>query len=134
MDWKKYPPFAPAVLRIGLSLVILWFGFSQLTDQQSWLSYVPASMQQMHARMMGFPEPSTFVLLNGAFEVALGVLLLSGVWIRPVAALLALHMLGIMLSLGYNEIAIRDFGLMAGFIAVMLHGKDDWCWSSRKGN
>jgi uncharacterized membrane protein YphA (DoxX/SURF4 family) len=132
MDWQKYSRYAPAVLRIGLSLVILWFGFSQLVEQQSWMGYMPASMQTMHQRMMGFPEPTTLVLLNGAFEVVLGVLLLLGIWVRPVAGLLALHLLGIVFSLGYNEIAVRDFGLMMGFIAVMLHGKDEWCLQGRK--
>ncbi len=127
MDWKKYSGYSPAVLRIGLSLVMLWFGFSQLTNNQSWVSYVPSGMQDMHNRMMWFPEPRTLVLFNGALEVVLGLLLIIGVGVRPVAGILAFHMLGIVFSLGYNEIAVRDFGLMVGFIAILLHGNDELC-------
>lgn len=131
MDMQRYAKYSPPVLRIGLALVILWFGFSQLTDNETWVAYIPAGMQNMHNQMMGFPEPSTLVLFNGALEVVLGLLLIIGVWVRPVAGILAIHMLGIVFSLGYNEVAVRDFGLMMGFIAVMLHGKDEWCLGSK---
>ena len=41
IELKKYQKYAPLVLRIGLSLVFLWFGISQLVNPESFLGYVP---------------------------------------------------------------------------------------------
>lgn len=38
-DPKQY---APIVLRIGISLVFLWFGIHQLISPETFLDYVPA--------------------------------------------------------------------------------------------
>jgi uncharacterized membrane protein YphA (DoxX/SURF4 family) len=126
MDWQKYSPYSAPVLRIGLALVILWFGASQVMDRASWIGYLPPFIFNLPM------APETFVLLNGISEIILGLLLIVGIFVRPVAALLALHLLGIVISLGYNEIAVRDFGLMIGMIAIMLHGHDDWSLDKRR--
>ena len=56
-----------------------------------------------------------------------GLLLLLGLFVRPVAILLVLHLLGIIITLEYNSISVRDFGLMMATIAIFLHGPDCWC-------
>ncbi len=126
MDWQKYSGYAPAVLRVGLAIVILWFGVSQVMDQDIWIGYLPPFVFNLPV------APETFVMINAISEIILGLLLITGLWVRPVAGLLAIHLLGITVSLGYNEIAVRDFGLMAGMVAVMLHGADEWCVDSRR--
>jgi len=112
---------APVVLRIGLSLVLLWFGWQQLSDPGSWAAVVPPF----------YTDPSglsaqTFVLINGWFEIIFGTLLLLGIFSRITALLLALHMLHITFTVGYNGIGVRDFGLAMGMIAVFLQGPDIW--------
>ena len=116
MNVKAY---APIVVRIGLSLVFLWFGINQIFNREDFLSYLPEFLLTL-----SFAE--TIVLINGIFEVIAGLLLLLGIGIRPVALLLAIHLLGITFSLGYNDIAIRDFGLVMATIAVFLYGTDRW--------
>ena len=119
---KKY---APILVRYALSFVFLWFGLSQLADQASFLGYLPQWTYHLPI------APSTFVLLNGAFETLLGVLLACGLFTRAAALLLGLHLVGIAVSLGYNDIAIRDVGLALATLAIFLQGSDDWCLERR---
>jgi uncharacterized membrane protein YphA (DoxX/SURF4 family) len=115
---EKFAAFAPAVVRMGLSLVFLWFGYSQLTDTAVWIFWLPEWTA-------GLPlAAETLVRLNGGAEILLGALLLLGFYTRPVALLLALHMVSIVVSVGYNAIGVRDFGLMLATVSVFLHGHD----------
>ncbi len=124
MQLKDASRYAPIVVRIGLSLVFLWFGMNQLLYPLNWIGWVPMSM----AHMMG---AHNLVFFNGIFEVVLGVLLLVGKYTRVVSLLLALHLLGITFSVGFNEIGVRDFGLTLALVSVFLHGSDDWCFDRR---
>lgn len=112
--------FAPVVLRIGLSLVFLWFGLQQVQQASMWVSYLPDWTSVLPV------SPTSFVLLNGWFEIVFGVLLISGLFIRIASLLLGLHLLGIAFSLGYSAIAIRDFGLAVATLSVFIHGVDTW--------
>ncbi|MBI5389385.1 DoxX family membrane protein [Candidatus Woesearchaeota archaeon] len=138
IPWEKYKPFAAPLLRMGLSLVFLWFGISQLVNPESFLGYVPQwlyqhdiTMTHSHALqlMHDIPKPDVhfIIMANGVLETVLGLLLILGLWIRGAAFLLGLHLLGIMFSLGYNDIAVRDFGLAMATFVVMLNGNDRWC-------
>ena len=120
---KKY---APATVRIGLSLVFLWFGFNQIFDGQSWISYLPSFVYSLPIKAL------TFVFLNGLFEVILAGMLIIGVYTRLSSALLSLHLLGIIFSLGYNEIAVRDIGLFFAGLSVFFNGADDYCIDKTK--
>lgn len=117
--FDRLAPLAPAVLRWGLALVYLWFGFSQLQDVQSWVSWVPD-----WAPLMMHMDAATLVYGNGVFEVVFGLLLLLGVFTRTSALLLALHMIEITYDVGYGGIGVRDFGLTIATLSVLLAGKD----------
>jgi uncharacterized membrane protein YphA (DoxX/SURF4 family) len=65
-----------------------------------------------------------FVKLNGIFEIVMGTLLLVGWQVRWVALLLSLHLFGIMYTVGYNEIGVRDFGLAVALFSIFMHGSD----------
>ena len=112
--------YAPIVLRLGIALVFLWFGTQQLLHATSWTSYLPTFTTSWSIKA------TTIVMLNGLFETIFGALLLLGVFVRSVALVLALHMFGILISVGYNEIGVRDFGLLIATIAIALNGKDEW--------
>ncbi|NOZ80497.1 MAG: DoxX family membrane protein [DPANN group archaeon] len=137
-----YKRFAPAILRIGLALVFLWFGISQLVNPASFIGYVPQWIAPhghsiVHEHPFQFihdvPIPSVHILLmaNGVLETLFGLLLLLGFWTRISAAILALHLFGIAISLGYNDIMIRDLGLVLALVSVFLAGPDPWCLDSR---
>ncbi len=127
MNLDNAKQYAPPVLRIGLSLVFLWFGINQLLLPDDFMGYLPNFILQLD-------YAKTLIYLNGAAEVILGSLLLIGFMVRPVAFLLALHLLSIAGGLGYNDIMIRDLGLALATVSIFLGGADKWTVDYRRKN
>jgi uncharacterized membrane protein YphA (DoxX/SURF4 family) len=115
--------YAPKVLRIGIALVFLWFGVNQILSQDLWVGYVPDFVQSLTSAWFGM-SATTLVVINGAFEVVFGLCLLFGIYIRLSATLLALHMAGIVFSVGWSATGARDFGIAVATIAIALYGKE----------
>lgn len=114
----KLAVYAPAVVRVGVSLVFLWFGVSQLGDPAAWTRLLP---NWTSALPLG---PEALIQLNGGFEILFGILLLIGLAVRPVALLLALHMFHVVVVVGYGGVGVRDFGLAMATTSVFLYGSD----------
>lgn len=111
----------PKLTRYGVGIVFLIFGIMQFMDPTSWLGYLPSWSSS-------FPvSPQTLIYLNGTLDFVLGALLILGFLTRIAAAIAALHLLGIIFSLGFNEIAVRDLGLAIVAAAIAFAGPDDWC-------
>ena len=123
--FEKYKEYAPIVLRIGISLLFLWFGLNQIFDSSSWLGYFP---QYAYALPI---KPLTLILMNGIFETLLGVLLIIGLFTRVTSFILTLHLFVIAFGLGYDDIAIRDIALGIATFAIFLHGGDKWSLDNR---
>jgi uncharacterized membrane protein YphA (DoxX/SURF4 family) len=116
----KYEIYASVVVRIGISLVFLWFGLNQLFNSSSFLGWLPQWAYNFQIK------PLTLILLNGLFETSLAILLLLGLFTRASALLLSLHLLPIIFGVGYNDIGVRDFGLLVATFSIFLHGPDIW--------
>lgn len=114
--------FAPVVVRMGLSLVFIWFGLQQLTNAEIWTGLIPQSIINISGL-----SAITFVYLNGIFEVIVSLCLLIGFFTRTSALLLTLHLFNIILIVGYNDVGVRDFGLAMAGISIFLNGADIWC-------
>lgn len=121
---KKSPLelYSPVILRLGMSLVMLWFSLQQFMHTQSWIAYVPDS-----AVTLTHMSAMTLVHVNAIFELVFGVLLVFGFQTRIVALLLSLHLFGIMYTIGYTEIGVRDFGLAVALFSIFMHGPDVLC-------
>lgn len=113
--------FAPLVLRLGLTALFLWFGFSQVTDPAGWLSWVPP-----WATGLSWISSQTLILLNGGFEIVLGLALAAGFYTRWAALFLSLHLFFIAYEIGYNDIGVRDFSLAISTLAVFFFGADEF--------
>jgi len=124
---KSLRLYAPSVVRYGMSLVILWFGINQIIHPVEFLAYVPNSI----VALTGITAMA-IVKFNGMFELVFGVLLLIGWQTRWVALLLSLHLFGIMYSVGYNEIGVRDFGLAVATFSIFMYGSDVLCIHQHK--
>lgn len=123
MNTENNPSTAPLTfLRIGLSVVYIWFAVQQFLHTQMWTSYIPDWV----INLSGF-DTTTLVHMNGAFELVFGIALLSGICTRTSALLLGLHMVEIMYTVGYDSIGVRDFGLAIGTLAIFLYGADRFC-------
>ena len=117
MNLKEY---GPIVLRISLSLVFLWFGLTGVFNTEQFIGYVPEFAYSLPISI------ESIVILNGIFEIVLGTLLIIGLFTRIVAFILFLHTLIIMFLLGYNDIAVRDFGIALATLAIAFNGPDNW--------
>lgn len=119
MTMKTDPQKGIFILRVSLAVLFLWFGFSQLLDSLSWVSWVPV----WAVNFTGL-EPVMIVLLNGGFEIAMGILLSLGLYTRIVALLLGLHLAVLVVEIGLTPIGFRDFALMGATFALAFLGPD----------
>lgn len=110
--------FAPTFLRIGMSLVVIWFGLQQATDARSWIDYLPVWSSKVPL------SSENFIILNGSIQIILGGLMLFGLYVRFTAFLLALSLFEMAYTAGYNPTGVRDFALTIGIFTVFLWGKD----------
>ena len=113
---KKY---APAVLRIGIALVFLWFGTQQIINPDMWVGYIPEWLVGIFSL-----SALKLVYFNGVFEIFFASALLLGYFTRVSALLLALHMLDITYIVGFDAVGVRDFGLSIATIAIFMFGID----------
>jgi uncharacterized membrane protein YphA (DoxX/SURF4 family) len=114
----KMKMYSPAFLRIGMAIVVIWFGSQELMYPDMWTSFIPQSvvnMSHMNANLL--------VHINGSFEIVFGLALLLGIQTRLTALLLALHMLDITYIVGYNAVGVRDFGLSIALISIFMYGQ-----------
>ena len=116
---ERMQKWAPVVVRIGMSLVFLWFGTQQLLNPLQWIGFVPNWASSI-------APLNTIVLANGWTEAILGLALIVGFQVRVVSLLLAIHLFGIALSLRLTPVGVRDFGLSIATFSIFLHGKDKW--------
>lgn len=101
------------VLRVGLAIVLFWFGGSQILDPSKWTYFLPEWVVNISPI-----SPELMVLLNGGVEVVLGAFILLGIFVRISALIVAVHLFFIALSLGNTPSGVRDLGL--AFMALAL--------------
>lgn len=95
------------ILRIGLGGVFLFFGIDKFFHPLIWINWVPSII--FSAVPIG---KTSFIFIVGASEALLGFLVFIGYFARFAAGLSALHLLFILFAVGFNDIMIRDFGLL----------------------
>ncbi len=108
-----------AVLRVGLAIVFLYFGFSQIQSPDNWIGYLPEFL-----RTLDNITPNNIIMINGFMELTLGIYLLIGLYTRFASAILGLHLIGIVFSIGMSPVGIRDFGLTIATLVVFMNGVD----------
>ena len=121
---KNYIEYSRIFTRIAISLVFIWFGINQIISPNNFMEYLPSFiLLSTYAK--------TFIYLNGIFELILGAFLILGLFTRITALILGINLIGIIFGLGYNDVAVRDFGLMLVTLAIFLGGKDKWCLENK---
>ncbi|HXK36239.1 MAG TPA: DoxX family protein [Candidatus Paceibacterota bacterium] len=113
------PRTAQLVLRIGLAIVFLWFGIDKFIQPQYWLdAWVPTAIQDTVGRIGVMPRD--LIHLNGIFEILVGLSLATGFFLRYFAIAGAVFLIGVSIINGFNEVLIRDVGLLAGLVSLVL--------------
>lgn len=113
--------YSNLVLRLGLAAVFLGFGIDKFLYPDYWVNaWLPHSVAVLIAHIkMG---PRDFIYLNGIFEVLVGTSLVANIFTRLFSFLSVLFLLGIFAFhvRSFNEVLVRDIGLMGGFLALVL--------------
>lgn len=104
------------ILHLGFTVAPIVAGIDKFLNLLvNWDQYLPPFVNNMTAG-----NGRGLMYLVGAIEIAAGV----GVWLKPkifayiVAAWLLLIIINLMMIPGYFDVALRDFGLMLGAIAL----------------
>ncbi len=107
---------AKLLLTAAFVFVLGYFGVDKFAHPLIWIGWIPSWIDGL------FTLPrETWLQIIGSFEVLLALLLLMP--IRAVrqtgTILIALHFTGILTQVGWNDIAIRDIGLLLADIALL---------------
>ena len=109
--------WAPTAGRILLGLVLAWFGYHELVQPGLWTGYVPVLSPTSSLATLA-------VLAHGWMLLVLAVALVVGVAPRAAAAIAAVLLLEIVVSLtvsgGLTDLTLRDVGVLG--LAVILTG------------
>ena len=108
--------WAPPVTRVLLGVVLAWFGYHELVSPGLWTGYVPVlSPTSSGAEVL--------VLMHGWVLLVLAVALVAGVAPRLAAAVAALLLLEIVISLtashGFSDLVLRDVGVLGLSLSVV---------------
>lgn len=117
MNFKE---LAPVLVRWGLALVLIWFGFAQVLTPEWFYQYVQA--------FGDVSEIKVVVIINGIVSLLLGAGLLVGVFVRGLGLAAGVYLLIISFGLGYSDDMVRNLGLTTMAFSVFFHGKDEYCW------
>jgi uncharacterized membrane protein len=104
------------ILRFGFTVAPILAGLDKFLHLMvNWDQYLPGVVKNVS------PIPShTLMLVVGVIEIIAGI----GVWLKPrifayvVAAWLAVIIVNLLLIPGYFDVALRDFGLLLGAVAL----------------
>ncbi len=106
-------------IRIGLAAVFLWFGVNKFIQPQSWVdAWMPQWAQ--HAALAVGMSATNAVFLLGIFEVLVAISLATGFFTRAFASAAAVFLLVVLVVSGLNGIVVRDIGLIAALVALVI--------------
>ncbi|KKT21092.1 MAG: hypothetical protein UW04_C0011G0001 [Parcubacteria group bacterium GW2011_GWB1_43_8] len=103
------------VLRIGLAVTFLWIGVLILRNPEAWGGY----MRPWAAGLL--PVPLAQAMMGTAIlDIIIGIFLLINFLPRLTAIVGAIHLAVILMVSGITDITVRDIGLLAGMLALMI--------------
>jgi uncharacterized membrane protein YphA (DoxX/SURF4 family) len=107
------------ILRLGLAVVFLYFGISQILDQSKWIYFVPDRFLNFYINEV---LKQKLVFINGIFDLIIALSLISGIFIRIFSILGFIHLLSITIfSLGFEPSGIRDLGLAFAMLSLFFY-------------
>jgi uncharacterized membrane protein YphA (DoxX/SURF4 family) len=109
--------WAPLAARVLLGVVVGWFGYHELAQPSLWTGYVPVLPPRSSVAVLA-------VLAHGWLLLILAAALIAGIATRITAAIAALTLAEIVLSLtmtaGLSDLLLRDLGVLG--LAICLTG------------
>jgi len=112
------------ILRYSLALLFIWFGCQQIFEPAVWLGFLPEWTGYL------LVPREMLVRANGWFEIMAAIFLAVGVFTRPTALILSLHLFSIAAETG-GAIGVRDSVLAMASLALAASEPDSWTVDSR---
>lgn len=110
------------ILGIGLALVLIWFGLSEMLSPQDWAVFLPDFLKS-------FSFANSLVIIHGAVLTILAVMIAVNWGRRAASALIAFMLAEIVanfiITSGVSDIAVRDFGLFAAALSIAFSENAD---------
>lgn len=103
--------YVQLILRIGLGIVFFWFGIDKFINPEFWMSFIPLWLKLPISFEL-------FIYIQGIIEAIIGLLIIIGLFTKIASSIAAIILIVIIASIGFNDISIRDFGLLS--IAISL--------------
>ena len=125
MEDKFFRNLGLFLLRVGLGLVFTIFGFDKLVHPFNWVGWIPNVVRQQ-VEASHVLTLFGFLKIQGMVEGLLGLFVLFGFRIRLSALLCAAILVGIVYFLQWDQIGIRDTGLLFSSLALFFLGGGDW--------
>ena len=103
------------ILRVGMAITFLWIGILIFRDPESW----GAMVQPWVLKLLPLPIKS-MMLSIAVLDMLIGFFLLIDVFTWLLALIGALHLVTVLAVTGINAITVRDIGLLAGLLALVV--------------
>ena len=103
------------ILRVGLAITFLWIGVLIFKYPEAWGGY----LSPWAAGLLPIPIKETMIG-TAILDVAIGALLLVDSFVWLAALIGVIHLIIILTVTGITDITVRDVGILAGMIALMI--------------
>ena len=114
--------FSNMLLKIGIAAVFMWFGIHKFISPEYWVNaWIPVWLPNFLEYFS--LTPINFIYISGIFQILVGLSFLTNVGTRIFALLASVFLLLIIVIFGFNgfnEIIVRDIGLLGGLLAIMF--------------
>ena len=106
------------ILRVGLAITFLWIGVLIFKHPEAWGGYLSSWVVEL------MPIPIREAMIGTAIlDIAIGALLLVDSWVWLAALVGTAHLVIVLAVTGITDVTVRDIGIMAGMLALMI---DSW--------
>ncbi|MEK9175428.1 MAG: hypothetical protein AAB795_02425 [Patescibacteria group bacterium] len=103
------------ILRVGLAITFLWIGILIFKAPEAWGGYLEPWAVNL------LPIPLAQAILGTAIlDIAIGILLLTDFFVWGAAIVGSLHLVVVLVVSGITEVTVRDIGILAGMLAIMI--------------
>ena len=111
--------YSNLVLRLSLAIVFFWFGLDKFFHPDYWVNaWVPQSVVLFAANFK--VQPTDIIYISGVFEVLVATSLITNIFVAPFSSLAVLFLVSVVSFHGFNEVLVRDIGLIGGFLSLIF--------------
>lgn len=111
------------ILRVGIAITFLWIGVLIFREPESWGLY----LQPWAANLLPTSLKSAMIG-TAVFDIVVGFLILVDFTTWVAALFGSIHLIIVLTVVGINAITVRDIGLLAGTLALLLHAVPENFW------